>query len=273
MLPTHHTPSSSGSPAQPPARSASPLTPAQLAHELNNLLDGSLRSVCLVKNRLRDLAGMADDQAIIEKYLRTAQRSMRQMADVIERYGQQEVTRDLGAEPVLNRRGSLLDTLTHAVNVYGPVIEQRGIELATRLDAELGHLPGGPVYTVLANALNNAMQAIDRSGRPGPHRIAIRLLDQDDSVCLQVTDTGCGLEPGVLDDAGRFRFGITTRADGHGVGLGVCRQIAEDLGGQLTITPGPDGGAKLQMQFPKPSTPGDQTGQPLWPNSEARRAG
>jgi signal transduction histidine kinase len=230
------------------------LTPAQLAHELNNLLDGSLRSVSLVMHRLQDELPDTVDTTIVDKYLHTADRSMRQMAEVIERYANQSETPAAADRAVLDRRGSLLDALTHAANVYGPVIEQRGIELTTRLDATVSPLPAGAVYTVLANGINNALQAIERSAQPGPHRIAIRLVQDAGEVVVQVADTADGLAPEVIDRDGRFRFGVTTRPQGHGIGLGVCRQIAEDLNGTLTIRNGDDGGAVLTLRYPAPAT-------------------
>jgi signal transduction histidine kinase len=280
--------------------SAPPLSPAQLAHELNNLLDGSLRSVALVKHRLRDDAPDRDLQDFVEKYLGTADRSMRQMADVIERFANAPATpaaadpvpgpgdagHDLDPPPapgpapgpapagfVLNAGGDLRDAYHHAVNVYGPTIQQHGIAFAHHLDPAVQDLPGGAVYTVLANALNNAVQAIQRSTRPAPHRIHLGIRGGAAEIVVCVTDTGDGIDPTLFDSRGRFRFGLTTRPRGHGVGLGVCRQIAEDLGGQLTVANADNayGGAQLTLRFPRPAAPPQPAR--VSPLPEARRAG
>ncbi|MEL7089675.1 MAG: hypothetical protein AAGL98_14745, partial [Planctomycetota bacterium] len=142
------------------------ITPDQLAHELNNLLDGSLRGVSMSLRQVGDMAVDDEARAKIKQYLDTADRSMRRMADVIERFANQPTDQAAGLHDLLHASGSLLDVLTHAVNVYGPAAEQRGIELVTRLDPRLGHLPAGPLYTVLANAINNALQAIERCENP-----------------------------------------------------------------------------------------------------------
>lgn len=227
-----------------------PLTPSQLAHELNNLLDGSLRCVGLALRELNtDPAGPAHHAGMIKR-LQAADRSMQLMAEVIERYANTGESDPLNPAQVVAGRGTMLDALTHAVNVYGPAIEQHGTELVTRLDTAAQDLPAGPIYTVLANAINNAIQAIGRTDAPRDHRIAVRILADDDTVLLQVSDTGPGLCPSLFDRLGRFRFGVTTREAGHGVGLGVCRQIARDLDGELTLANNEPFGTTFELRVP-----------------------
>lgn len=244
------------------------MTPSQLAHELNNLLDGSLRHVSTV---IRELKGLGVDEAAqsqLAQKLRTADQSMHQMADVIERYANTPPTPGShsgidhpadDAPPatpadVVQARGTLLDVFTHAVNVYGPSIEQSRIELVTRLDPAVTDLPAGPVYTVLANAINNAMQAIQRCDHASaPHRIEVCITPTDRDVVVKITDTGVGLDPVLFDRQGGFRFGVTTRRNGHGIGLDLCRRIAADLSGQLQLSANPAGrGTQLTLQYPHP---------------------
>ena len=207
-------------------------SPSQLAHELNNLLDGALRSVGLTRRQIDALPIDAPDKAKFEKQLGTAVQSMRQMVEVVERYANQPPGQTPSLHDLVQNSGTLLDVLTHAVNVYGPKIEQQGVALVTRLDPDIGLLPAGPAYTVLANAINNAVQAVEPDRLPADtlHRITLRLVhDPADAtrVLIEVTDTGAGLDPRLIDHDGGFRFGVTTRPQGHGVGLGVCQQIAQ----------------------------------------------
>ncbi len=323
MSHSHHT-----APALAPGNapgSAPALTPSQLAHELNNLLDGSLRSVTLVSRQLDGLDLEPEVEQQILKRLQTANASMHLMADVLERYANTPPASTPGTpggtgtptvsvlpkegreaagtpasplqeahaaspwtlpagirEPGLGRtsaelvtgRGSVLDALTHAVNVYGPAIEQHDIELVTRVDPAVCDLPAGPIYTVLANALNNATQAVSAlaaplavaGGQRKRHRITASIVVEAADVVLGVTDTGPGIDAALFDQHGRFRFGLTTKAGGHGVGLGVCRQIAADLGGSFDLANHPQGGAQLTLRYPRPAASPRLT-------REARRAG
>lgn len=298
----HHNAKRNGTDPDPGSSPGNPsaITPSQLAHELNNLLDGSLRSVGTVMRQLNTLGIDPQTTDQLAQKLRAADRSMHHMADVIERYANTPPgiapapgmsDSDSGSETnpndpsgqtaeVFRRRGSLLDALTHAVNVYGPAIEQHGIELVTRLDPAASDLPAGPIYTVLANALNNAMQAIGRCDPSTPgsipgiapaHRITVRM-SCDDQVTVEVLDTGAGLDPVLFDPQGGFRFGVTTRVAGHGIGLGVCRQIAHDLQGQLELAPNleADHGTRLTLRYPRSAAPQSQSPPH---ETEARLAG
>ncbi|MEM1110091.1 MAG: ATP-binding protein [Planctomycetota bacterium] len=253
------------------------LTPSQLAHELNNLLDGSLRQVGMVMRELKDLAETGElhtDDATqdgLTQRLRTADRSMHQMADVIERYANTPLPAEMppaqGAfadadcvptpavtSDLVRSRGSLREVFDHAVNVYGPASEEAGITLNARLDPAVALLPAGPIYTVLANAINNAIQAIQRSDlADAPQRIDIDIVPTDRDVVVKVVDTGVGLDPVLFDTRGGFRFGVTTRRNGHGIGLDLCRRIAKDLGGQLHLSTNPAGrGTQVTLQYPFP---------------------
>ena len=246
------------------AGTAPAMTPSQLAHELNNLLDGSLRHVGMVMRELKELDADEATQTQLTQRLRTADQSMHQMADVIERYANAptpapgnphaEDTSAASSADVFQARGTLLDVLTHAVNVYGPTIQDAEIELTTRLDAAVADLPAGPVYTVLANAINNAVQAIQRCDDSDlDHRIEVSMTPTDRDVVVKITDTGVGLDPVLFDQRGGFRFGVTTRRNGHGIGLDLCRRIAEDLRGQLQLSANPAGrGTQLTLQYPHP---------------------
>jgi len=255
------------------------LTPSQLAHELNNLLDGSLRHVSTVIREIKDLDTDEATQNHLAQKLRTADQSMHQMADVIERYANTPPTENSGstaentktfkteteglvssAANVMQARGTLRDAFTHAVNVYGPAIEQDQVELRTRLDASVADLPAGPIYTVLANALNNALQSIQRSEAQTLHRIELSITPTDHDVVVKITDTGIGLDPVLFDRRGDFRFGVTTRRSGHGIGLDLCRRIAADLTGQLQLSANPAGrGIQFTLQYPHPHS--DASGQ------------
>ncbi|MEM8737701.1 MAG: HAMP domain-containing sensor histidine kinase [Planctomycetota bacterium] len=229
------------------------VTPAQLAHELNNLLDGSLRNVGMAARGLS--GGLLDEPTRDEltERLRAAGRSMRQMAEVIERYAQTPDGQSPG-EPtsaLMGASGTIADAVRHAIEVYRPTLGQQGIELLATLDSEAADLPAGAVYTLLANGINNARQAIEQSDGRRSHTVSIEVLREADELVVRICDTGAGIDPQLLDEAGDFRYGVTTRPTGHGIGLGVCRQIAEDLGGALTLVDAPTGrGAWLTLRYP-----------------------
>ena len=85
---------------------------------------------------------------------------------------------------------------------------------------------------VLLNLLLNAREAVAGSGHG--QSISIRAERYDGQVRLEVADTGVGIAPENLDRI--FEPFFTTKGeDGTGLGLAVCRQIVESLGGRLTV--------------------------------------
>jgi signal transduction histidine kinase len=67
-------------------------------------------------------------------------------------------------------------------------------------------------------------------------------------VCIGVQDTGPGLSAETLSRL--FDPFYTTKPDGMGMGLSICRSIIEDHGGRLWATPHEPRGALFQFTIP-----------------------
>jgi signal transduction histidine kinase len=78
-----------------------------------------------------------------------------------------------------------------------------------------------------------------------------------DAVVIEVTDTGCGIEPDKLENI--FEPFFTTKKDqssssqdvGAGLGLAFSRQIADAHGGLITVRSKPDKGTTFKINLPK----------------------
>ena len=62
----------------------------------------------------------------------------------------------------------------------------------------------------------------------------------NDMVRVTVADTGSGIAPDVMSQL--FQPFVTTKQQGMGVGLSICRTIVESHGGQIWAEPNPGGG-------------------------------
>ncbi|MEM9604760.1 MAG: HAMP domain-containing sensor histidine kinase [Pseudomonadota bacterium] len=96
--------------------------------------------------------------------------------------------------------------------------------------------------TIVRNLVENAVHATLAVGRRTP--IRIRLSTRRDAAAeptaqLDVIDAGCGLPEG--GDRGPMDPFFTTKASGLGLGLSICRSLAEALRGQLTLIREPSG--------------------------------
>jgi C4-dicarboxylate-specific signal transduction histidine kinase len=111
---------------------------------------------------------------------------------------------------------------------------------------------------VIANLVLNAMQGI-ASNDQKDRSIAVIVSTADHNVECSVIDSGPGLEPHVAKRL--FESFFTTKKDGLGLGLSLCRSIVQSLGGTLTGGNRSDGpGARFSFRIPCASTKHPTTG-------------
>lgn len=101
------------------------------------------------------------------------------------------------------------------------------------------------IQQLLVNLAKNAIEAM-RCVRHG-RELVIRARRSDGSICLVVEDTGHGLV-----DRGKALFQpfCTTRSDGMGIGLTVCRSIVASLGGTIEARDNEGPGAAFIIWLP-----------------------
>ncbi|HTI03375.1 MAG TPA: PAS domain S-box protein [Acidisoma sp.] len=116
-------------------------------------------------------------------------------------------------------------------------------------DAQAVFIDRVQVQQVLLNLMRNGVEAME--GRP-LQRLTVRARRVGERVEIAVADTGSGLSDEV--QARLFQPFVTTKADGLGVGLSICRTIVESHGSQLTVTSVPEQGTTFL--FDVPAAPG-----------------
>ena len=95
---------------------------------------------------------------------------------------------------------------------------------------------------LLINLFSNALQAMPSDGA-----VRVMVTEGRGTVILRVQDTGAGF----TEEAMRRAFDpfFTTRPRGSGLGLAVCRKIAEECGGRISATNAGGGGAVITVQL------------------------
>ncbi|MCK4546140.1 MAG: hypothetical protein KAW17_01750 [Candidatus Eisenbacteria sp.] len=114
------------------------------------------------------------------------------------------------------------------------------------------------VQQVFLNLFNNAADAM--RGHSGRIHVSTCYWAEEDVVEVVVSDDGSGIQPNVLSRV--FEPGFTTRADGHGYGLAVCRRIVEQHGARLSVQTEPGKGTTFVLAIPatvstEPEFPGE----------------
>ncbi len=180
---------------------------------------------------------------------------------------QQEVSR---ADSIISRLRNLLKKrsvskqplyLHQLVNDTAPLLayelEQHQILLSTNISGEAYPLPLDEVgmQQLLLNLLKNAADAcvqrqqseVDAAKTYLP-TIDIDLRYQDRKILLTVTDNGTGL----TEDANLLMQAFySTKSEGLGLGLVICRDIAESHGGRFSLETALGGGCQAQVSLPR----------------------
>jgi signal transduction histidine kinase len=125
-----------------------------------------------------------------------------------------------------------------------------GVTVGTQLASELPRIQCDRVQLqqVMLNLIVNAIQSMSgvEDGNRELHISTVSI--EPEGVCVAVRDTGHGLRPESLPSL--FEPFYTTKADGMGMGLSICRSIIEAHGGQLWATRCEPRGALFQFTLP-----------------------
>lgn len=127
------------------------------------------------------------------------------------------------------------------------------LEIDVAADAVEAFIDKVQIQQVLLNLMRNAIEAMAGLER---REIAVSTSRAGDRVAIRIADTGPGLPEQVR--ARLFQPFVTTKADGMGVGLSICRTIVEAHGGELDVEDRAGGGTVFTFSVPAPGAPGPQ---------------
>ena len=203
---------------------------SSVAHELNQPLT-AINNYCLgMVSRIKAQQINHDELLVaLEKTSRQAQRA----GQIIQRI-REFVKR---SEPNL-----AASSVNHMVD---ETVELAEVE-TRRFNVRLNHYiaPNLPplrvdpilIQQVLLNLLRNAAESIESAARP-PHqrtvdlRVGLQQAEGQTAVQFAVSDTGIGIAPGVMERL--YEAFYTTKSDGMGMGLSLCRSIIESHRGRI----------------------------------------
>ncbi|HEX3992860.1 MAG TPA: ATP-binding protein, partial [Acetobacteraceae bacterium] len=106
------------------------------------------------------------------------------------------------------------------------------------------------IQQVLINLMRNAVEAMATVAR---RELTVSASRIGDAVEIRVADTGPGLPESVRTRL--FQPFVTTKPDGMGVGLSVCRAIVEAHGGELHGGDAAGGGTVFRFTVPRFAKP------------------
>lgn len=212
---------------------------AALSHELNQPLT-AITNYLNAAQRLLDQ--QAPDMARIRQALSLAAQQSMRSGEIIRRL------RAFVARGTVTRQTEAVHKLVEEATALALVgSRHRGVEVRLGVPHDLPTVMVDRVQVqqVLLNLIRNAMEAMDdRDIR----RLTIDAVARDGMVEIAVSDTGAGIPADVAERL--FQPFVTTKDDGMGIGLSVCRTIIESHGGRIWAEPAPDGGTVFRFSVP-----------------------
>ncbi len=220
-----------------------------VAHDFNNLLVGVLGNAEL----LLDVTPQPEDRQLCEAIIAAAQRAADLTSQLLAYAGQ----RDLGRRQPVD-----LSTLWRELGTLLGARLSKNARVELRLAAGSVVLGDRATLTqMLMNLLTNASDALE--DRPGTIEVTTTRVREPDArwdhalgapvgpgnwVCVEVRDTGIGMNPATLLRV--FEPFFSTKDRGHGLGLASCLGIVSSHGGALLVESESGRGSHFSVLLP-----------------------
>ncbi|MDB5815070.1 MAG: sensor histidine kinase [Rhodocyclales bacterium] len=149
---------------------------------------------------------------------------------------------------------NLHDLLSEPLALLAPQLQQHDVDIIVRgpLKSIVIECDAVMIEQVLLNLIRNALEAVSNLQRPLPRDAVVVRVDSDAlGVTLCVSDRGTG----IADPDRLFKAFYTTKAEGMGLGLAICRTVIESHGGRIWAEPNPKGGTRFSFRLPRPAMP------------------
>lgn len=218
---------------------------ASLAHEVNQPLAAVMANASACRRWLsRKVPDLEEAQAALQRIKRDGKRA----SDVIT--GMRAL---LQRSPVEFTLLDLASVVRDVLELVGPEVVRQRVVLRRSLATDLPPIRGDRVQLqqVVLNLVMNAIQAMSSvDDRPRELRIGLSAgsLEEGPAQLVAVRDSGTGFRE--VEHMRMFESFYTTKPNGLGMGLAICRSILEFHRGRLWASANPDYGATFQFALP-----------------------
>jgi signal transduction histidine kinase len=147
--------------------------------------------------------------------------------------------------------------LEQAYQSFAEEARRREIDFELRFGADpVLRTDGDRVLQIVSNLLGNAF-----AWTPDGGRVTLELEAENGAVAVTVADSGPGVGPEEREQI--FRPFVTHgNGEGTGLGLAISRELAQALGGELTLDSAPGRGSRFELRLPGAQAPGRLSAPP-----------
>ena len=151
------------------------------------------------------------------------------------------------------------DIMQNLATLISPKAHDKELEVNLIVSPEIPQLEGDPhrIHQILLNLLGNAVKFTPKGGRIAITVTPVKSDENHIELCFAVSDTGIGISPDKLpllfQPFSQADTSTTRHYGGTGLGLAISRQLAELMGGKITVESNVDQGSifSLHLSFTK----------------------
>ncbi len=133
------------------------------------------------------------------------------------------------------------EIIEHVVSLYG---KSENVTIIKTLDHTVGRIWADKqeLDRVFQNLIKNSVQAINEKGH-----IEVKTFKNNGMVIAEISDSGCGIEPEVMNHL--FEPNFSTKSTGMGLGLAIVKKSLDDMKAEISFVSEPGKGTKVTVVF------------------------
>ena len=208
---------------------------AEIAHEINNSLANIETALFIVKK-------FRTENQYRKEIFNDVHEELDRMSGIVK--GILEVYK---ADDTVIESVNLNSEISKVINITKRRLSGKVIAIIPKLTPDLPSVPcyPGHVKQILLNLIKNSEEAMQISTQKV---ITISTARDNGNVKLHISDTGCGIPADIQDKV--FSHLFTSKPDGYGFGLSICKQIAKKYNGDINFKSVEGKGTTVTVSFP-----------------------
>ena len=208
------------------------------AHEIKNHISVIDLYTRIIEKRLENVS--CDEETV--KSIRNAIGSIKQASFTVNSFISELRT---FTKPILIER-QLSSVVENVIKLALPKAREKGISLETFVDNEYRvSIDVAKMQSILLNLVYNAVDAINHGGR-----ITLKVEERDNNkIALLIRDSGSGIKEEYVSHI--FDEGFTTKIEGNGQGLYICKKLANEQYCELNLKHTGTDGTEFEILIPR----------------------
>jgi len=208
---------------------------SQIAHELNNPLYGIMNTLELLKT---EITPQSKRRKILDMSISETVR----LADLLKKM--LSFSKPDQEEKQMTDVNIILDEI---LLLHDKQLRENDIKVVYEMGDDIGKVYASinQLRQVFLNMIANARDAMHDGGN-----LTVTTLRQDDTICIDISDTGVGIHPNHASRIFDAFFTTKDSVQGVGLGLSVCYGFIKDHGGNITVKSQPEEGTTFTITLP-----------------------